>query len=767
MSTSFNSPRLAAAGLSFAAIIACPAGAETPQPAAAGQPAEAPTLQEIVVTAQRREERLQDVPISITALTQDALQSRQITDVKSLAAAVPNVTFAQTPQDPTDISISMRGLFLQPAHIVFDPVVGVYVDGVYISRTSGANTGFVDMERVEVLRGPQGTLFGRNTIGGALNITTKRPSDHFEASALAELGDYQARNFTGVVNLPISAGLLDSRFVYQHLEHAGYGTSTITGSDLSDLKQDYARGSLLFNGTGVWNALLSADYLSVHNHSQFVKLGYVVPGSAADVLIPTANGNPADRASNYVGGDLLTNSAQFDPRIQVKVRSATATAQGAVGPVQLKSITGYRDEDANRPGDNDGTPYPIFELPTKPFEYHQFSQELQAYGKAFDDRFNWITGLYYFREHGRQGQTVAVLQPLSAAAGLNDAVVTNRSQGAYAQADYEIVPKVRLTAGVRDTKDLRQVVYLDKAIVHATGAIVCNVAPAIRDAPGLCQATPPEGDFKYWPWTAGLEYEPTPEALIYGKVSKGFRSGGFLQGGAASAVQLQPYGPESLLSDEVGTKLQMLDRRLRLNAAAFYSTYDAIQQTTFVPGPGGLPVGITANVGSARLYGGELEITALIEKLQLHGGLGYVDPKYTKGPLAATNTPFIQVSKVTWSAGAEYPFSLPTGTVRLNLDYVWQSTQHFFAPTTVSTAAVNAAATAATTQVGYGLLNARISYDLRALPLTVALWGRNLANKRYIVRAADYVTAGLGIIPQYPGDPRTYGVSLSYRFGEE
>ena len=156
----------------------------------------------------------------------------------------------------------------------------------------------------------------------------------------------------------------------------------------------------------------------------------------------------------------------------------------------------------------------------------------------------------------------------------------------------------------------------------------------------------------------------------------------------------------------------------------------------------------------------------MIDKLQLRANLGYVDPKYTKGPLAKTDTPFIQVSKITWSVGAEYPLTLASGTLRFNTDYAWQSTEHFFAPTTVSTPTVNAAATAATTQQGYGLLSARASFDLHNVPLTVALWGRHLTNNQYIVRAADYVTAGLGIVPQYPGDPRTYGVSLSYRFAK-
>jgi iron complex outermembrane receptor protein len=260
--------------------------------------------------------------------------------------------------DPTDIVIGIRGLSETIPQMVVDPAVGIYVDGVYVARSAGSNVDLIDMERVEVLRGPQGTLFGRNTIGGAFNITTNKPTDKLEGSVEVTGGDYDTRGATAVLNLPIIGNQLDARLVYQHFQHGDYEHSSVVGG-LNSLKQDYLRGSLKWQINDTWQTLLFADYVDFRGDSNFSKFAYFDPTSPLNAVIAALNGHPGDLITNYVGGNFYGNAAGINPQFFTKTYNGTATVSGDLDFMAVKSITAYRHVERDSPIDLDGTPYPL------------------------------------------------------------------------------------------------------------------------------------------------------------------------------------------------------------------------------------------------------------------------------------------------------------------------------------------------------------------------------------------------------------------------
>src|SRR5271167_4366487 len=253
----------------------------TQSPPAGGQ------LQEIVVTATRRSESQQDVPVSITAVTAQELENQQISDVTDLAKLVPGLQ-VKPALTPEEIAITIRGVSTLIPSINQDPGVGVYIDGVYNVVNAGSNTAMVDMDQVEVLKGPQGTLFGRNTIGGAINITTAKPTDSWGGYVDASTGVYGAWTTTGVFNAPILPGVLDARFVYQHAQNNGYGTNSVTGNPTNDLMQDYYRATVKVTPTDSWEVLVSAFYTGAWGFGPPTKQTYInQTASLAPGLPPT------------------------------------------------------------------------------------------------------------------------------------------------------------------------------------------------------------------------------------------------------------------------------------------------------------------------------------------------------------------------------------------------------------------------------------------------------------------------------------------------
>lgn len=730
-------------------------------------------IAEVVVTAQRREENQQTVPVSITALSQEQLKDRQVVDIGALSSVAPNMSFGPA-YDPTDVVVGIRGLSETVPQLGVDPAVGIYIDGVYYAITAGANHAFIDMERVEVLRGPQGTLFGRNTIGGALNITTHKPTDRLEGSIEAEAGNYDTRNITGILNVPFSSMVSGIRLVYQRSEHSGYAHDTYLNTDLNNAYNDYFRGTVKIEPADNWEILLSGDYSKFRSDSAFQKFAYYdnnpalppqavgATGAFLDTFIPTMNGKPADLLSNYAGGSFYSNSAGVNPKTRLDQHSLTATISGEISEgVNLKSITGYNKIDRHEGSDTDGTPYAVLDIIDAPLNVRQVSEELQLFGDALDNSLQWIGGIYYSKLDGRQGDVTNLFggTPIGFQNNLSQED-SNRSSGGFLQATYAIVPKVRVTLGARYAHDTREAENFDHVNTLDGTYIACGMS---MSSPAATQADchlSGKASFSYVPWTAGIDYQVTDDALLYFKLSKGFRSGGFQQIAPAPPAppvsELPSFDPENVKSAEIGEKIELFEHHLRLNAAAFYSIYDSIQQSFNIVTNNG-PISVTQNVGKARFQGGEIEATGLIEKLTINASAGLVEAKFTDGP--NEGLPVTNVSRVTGSLNMSYPFSFDLGTLTANVGYNWRSKLYFFEPIKG-----NDLQSDAVSQDAFGLLDARLKFDMAAMPVSIALWGRNLSDKEYKARSTDFISGGLPYVAYIPGTPRTFGASIKYDF---
>lgn len=747
---------------------------------------QANTVNDIVVTAQRREERLQDVPIAVTALSGEQLDQNQIDDIASIQYSTPSFTLSPHPGDPTSTGIGLRGLVQSDSLLTLDPAVGVYVDGVYLARSAGGNLNMVDMERVEVLRGPQGTLFGRNTTGGALNLTSHAPTDEFGGYARVSLGDYDQRTFVGVLNIPVIPGEFDARIAYQHTEHSGYGYNAFLDRELADDNTDFVRASAVVRPNDTWTFNFVGDYTNRDSNEQMTRLAHVNPTGTQNLIplvcsatapnppIPPAQapflaslcpfGQVGDTLANYLDGDFHTNYSDNPGRLEVEAWGVSGTITGDFDWGTLRSISAFRTVSRNSGGDLDGTPYVLLgQTPPVPqrMEQEQFSQEVQLFGTAFGDRLDWIVGVYYFQESGFDDSTNSALWPLNLAYTFVRGDVENTSSAVYAQFSYELFPDFTITAGARYTEDQRSLITRNRSVNQLTGVVTCQITNALLDNPpfnpadpSTCVATLPEQSFSYTPFTIGADWRLNEQALVYLKFSRGFRAGGFSLRGGTTTGAFAPFFPEQVESLEAGVKLDLLDRRLRFNAAVYQADYTDIQQSVITAGPTG-PSTEVRNVGEGEITGGEVEVTALVGNLTLIGTLGIVDAEYTAGP--NVGAPFARTPEMTYSFAADYPIHLGDMTLNLHADYSWRDEAFFGGSTAIIPQMFEPA---------YGLWNAMATLDIND-NLTFAVWGKNLTDEEYHLSRLDLVSAGLGIITGFQGEPRTVGATLTYRFGAQ
>ncbi len=711
-----------------------------------------PGLEEVVVTARRVEERLQNVPVSASAFSTLELERRQIDNVSALQYAAPNLTVTPFPGTQTRANIAMRGQVEPELFPTLDPAVGVYLDGVYIARSAGANLDLIDMERVEVLRGPQGTLFGRNTIGGAINLVPTRPSGVFAGAVTAGVGDYDRRDVSAFVNIPLLGDEYVLRLTAAHREHSGYGRNTLFGRDLNADDRDFARIQLRLEPSDRWEVDLAFDVTRVNAARNLLTLVAAYPPNTS---VPAARGNPSDSLDNYEHPLERNVPANRIGDADAEVGGASAAITIDFSQITLKTISAYRYLDSSdHDADLDGTPYDLFTVLQRHERQHQFSQELQLYGDALGQRLGWISGLYYFEENDTFSQRIGAVAPitLNEVVNLPRGTVDNDSMAAYAQITYAITPKLRLTVGARYNEDGRQLTSRNARVVN--GIETCTLAPDVRDRPDECRATLPDRQFDYVPYTIGIDFSPVDTALLYAKVSSGKRAGGYNMRGTTE-TDFGTFEPEEVTAYEVGTRADLLSQRLRINLSLYRSLFTDIQLLERVPVPGSvLPLPMTENGGKARIDGGELEVTTLLGTVRVSGALGITNPQYTKlNPRVfdvTLDSRFLQTPNTTASIAVDVPFWIGFGEVNLHADYSWRDDVMFrYDPRSLAR------------QDAYGLLNAMLTAQFDQTRFEFALWARNLTDKRYLIRATDSVS----LVTAMPGDPRTYGVSLTYRFG--
>lgn len=756
-----------------ASSLALVAGLAIPMAAAAQaapQTDQGAQLEEVVVTAQRREENLQNVPVSVTALSNAQIERAQITTIQGLQAIAPSLTNFYSRGDKTSLSLSLRGVPSNNLGVIADSTVGVYMNGVYLARQSGQGLGLMDMERVEILSGPQGTLFGRNTIGGALNLTTKRPTNAFEGEITAGIGNYDTRQVRAILNLPLVEDKVAVRLLWDHDEHSGYNFNPVLNKDWDWRNTDYLRGTLKIN-IDDWESVTTIDYVDSNASNAGLRLRAADLSAPPNLQIPvTRLSGGTDNVLNYIGGKFHRVYTTLDEEQPLEVWGVSHVLRHKFGDVNFTSISGFRELRVSTPADQIGLPYFLSRQPNFGERQQQWSQEIQLDGSLLDGKLDFVTGAIWFEENGRD--FTRPTDAVSYVTGLpstttNDAdfAAKNRSIGAFVQATYHATDKLNLTGGVRYTQDKRTVEWHNRSLFFPSLAFrACTFPPAALGYPTdpvNCTTGPVSKKFDYVPWTIIVDYQATDDVMVYGKISEGFRSGGYPPGIAALPGFFNAFDPEKLRTYEAGVKSTLFDRRVRLNLAVYKSDYHDIQLQSL---QGGLPT--ISNFGDGRIWGGEGDLTIRLGDVQLRSTAAYTDAKFVSGPYFdgvpgqnIARTPYLFTPKWTFNQSVDYTVPVSgVGNVNLHADYAYRS-KIFFAVLNPGTPALWPFMSVP----GYGLFNASVELELENTPVTFKVWGRNLADKEYFTTTSD-ASGRSRSTSGFIGDPRTYGATVSYKF---
>jgi iron complex outermembrane receptor protein len=671
----------------------------------------------ILVTARKREEPLQEVPISMTVLDAGDLAEKGINNFRELEHSVPNLMISgvDTSYNP---EVSLRGISSDARNIGFESGLSMYVDGAYTGRPSSFNVDTLDIERIEVLRGPQGTLFGKNTTAGAINIVTRRPAFEPEVSAEIQYGNFDAWRFRGSVSGPIGGDKFAGRVGFFRRKRDGFQHNRFDGKDLYNDDAWGGRAELLVRPADDFDLLLSADYLGENYRPNVNEL---IAGSFG------ATGTP--RVVDI-------NAPVFQDR---DVYGLAATATFDLGPASLTSITAFRGARAEFLSDDDASPQPFL---TSNFEddQDQFSQELRlaSDGRA---RLEYVFGLFYYQQDvdTRRLTPLTNLLPFPITVSLNGSVDTE-SYAAFGQLEYEAFPRFIVTAGARYTYERK---ILDMAL---NGSPIFGIATlAIQGQKHV------DKDFSP---TFGVAYRVSRPLNLYAKVAKGFKAGGFNADYVPNA-QVE-FDPETVVNYEAGAKWVGPGGKIRANLAIFHMDYNDLQVITFSQFSGF----VISNAAQARIRGAELDASVgPFAGFSLDGGLGYLDAKFTSFKNAGgagvdfDGNALANAPRWTGNVGAQYAHRFGKGSrLFVRGDYAFRA-GYFYDPDNERRIR------------GYGLLGGRLGVELGDGRLILELWAKNLTGKLYVNALGTPVLGSiLGQSGINYGAPRTYGVRLATRF---
>jgi iron complex outermembrane recepter protein len=745
-------------------------------------------LGDIVVTARRISENLQDVPVAVTAFSGETLQQQGVKTVRDVALLTPGLYIQPNPSASSAPIITIRGQVQADVVATVDPSVGTYVDGLYWARAYGANSDLLDVQSVQTLKGPQGTLFGRNTTGGAFLVQTNDPTfNGFSGLVSATYGRFNERAATGVINLPIVDDRVALRVAGSVRKRDGFYRNAPDGVRYGNVDRYTVRAKLLLKPTDNLSFLLSGELFQQDEQVQPFYLSYAAPVSFQG---PVPVSGLATLAYGIgVGVDPVTAKARLDAftaqngssdtsninsrnEVFAKAQTLTGTATLDTFFGAVKLIGGYRKVQARSPIDVDGTPQTI--LSTGPITGRRYQQELQQYsgefqvtGSTVNDAVDFAAGVLYFYEDGMDGsQSVALgaLNPNNP--NISDGFVKNESFGMYGQATWHVTDRLSVTGGLRYSIDDKAITLRNRAFSAAAGAFVCTLTGA-APAPG-CEISRSD-EFDGVSYTAIVDYKFSDDMLGYVKTARGFRSGGQnLRASGLSGIAFQPFQPEVATTYEAGLKSEFFDRRVRLNLAGYYTTTTNIQRATNVVAPGGgTVVNIIGNAGKQRVYGGEIELTAQVTpEFQVGGSIAVTKPKYLEyfdGIRDRRNSRFAYTPEFTATASAVYTRDLGQVGLLLRADYAHISSVDFEAANDPSLSD-NQAFVNGTRSPARNIVNARAALKFGDGAYEVAIFGSNLLNDRSPVNGV-YLGAPLSYTLASRGEPRTFGLTGTFKFG--
>ncbi len=737
----------------------------------------------IIVTARRREERLQDVPISVTAISGEALERQGVLELTQVAQTVPNITLEVSRGTNTTLTAFIRGVGQQDPVAGFEAGVGVYVDDVYLNRPQAAVLDVYDVERIEVLRGPQGTLYGRNTIGGAIKYVTAELPDETSVSIRGTLGNYDQADLIVTASTPITDSLKIGASGAR-LSRGGFGDNLNLGTENYNKDVWAARGTIEFDNGPVF-VRLSGDY--VKDNSEARQGSRLIPGL-------------------FSGAPVLDNV--FDTRAGLNVVDQEVEAYGGAlnvaielsDTLTLKSITGYREDSSTTPIDFDSLPAADLDVPAI-YENDQFSQEVQLLYEG--DRLSGVVGFYYLDANAFTAFDVALFTvgDLISLPGLNAQTlgdVDTETYSFFGDFTFELTDTISVSVGGRYTNDKRTSRVLRTTFIGGFSDLFIPNSPAIPIA--VTSDFLGSETFEDFNPRASISWQPDANHNIYFTYSQGFKGGGFDPRGQTSAApdldgdgdidfddqfEFLRFAPETVDSFELGWKASLLDNRLNISLAAFLGQYDNVQ----IPGSVGLDtngdgtndsfIGITSNAASADVNGFEFEGSALVgrdfagdgSRLLVNWSLGYLDAEFNTfidafGNDVADQRVFQNTPEITAHMGFNLGIPAGNGIVDfIGLASLRSDASQFETPN------------AFLDQDGFVLVDASLVYSDDDGRFSIGAHAKNLFDKEYIVAGYNFVAGGFppgtpftptlgleGTLTGFYGDPRRFYVTAEINF---
>ncbi len=702
---------------------------------------QARALEEVVVTAQKKAEDLQDVAIAVTSYSGDDLLNFGVSGTQALQVTTPGLVFSNTGALSQPF---LRGVGTRLALSGLEPSIAVYVDDRYNSRTTSAMFDFADIERVEVLKGPQGTLYGRNSTGGAIRIITKDVGDEFEGKITAGAGNFGYFNVNGSVNIPISE-TFGARISALTKQRDGYvdNLSDLGPSELDDQDYSAVRAKLRWDMSETATARLSVDYHDRDDTSGRDQIDLSPPGLATGIALGGISGQDADEVATAVG-NLADDSNAFSAQLRFDI---------GMGSVDFASITTYYDFEQNWGIDADGTSTAVVDVPQQQEDAEEISQEFQLLSNN-DGKFNWIVGANYFSSEINYDGILDVGLPVTLSQSA--VFVDTEAWAVFGQATLDLTDRWSVTLGGRWSTEEKEA--------------QANISPLADVTIGA--ASLPFADDESWnEFTPKLTVEYNADSyLLYATLARGFKSGGFNH----PPVGNTPLDPEILDMLEFGFKGDLANDRVRLNAALFFYDYADLQVTRAADGQAALLT--TENAADAEVFGLDVDFTWLAgESLTVLGGFSILDSEYkefdtvarvfnsvlTGDPTAfgtgnrffdAAGESLLRAPEFSAFLSAEYVVQARGGSVPMILSYSYKGSYDFdFVDDPLSSEL---------TQDAYSVFNARVSYVPDSEKWSVAVWGNNLGDEEYF---DDKVANASGLRGSY-APPRTYGVDVSFNF---
>lgn len=720
-------------------------------------------LEEVIVTARKREESVQDIPVTVASIDSELLKVQGVQRTEDLVNKLPNFIF-QTSTINSASNVSVRGVGVAVRNAGFNAGVSFYVDGIYQGRPLNFNQELVDMERVELAFGPQGTLFGRNTIGGVVNFVTRKPGPNYSGWAELEIGDRDDRIVRGAVNIPLVEGQVFARISGSVVNRDGYQFNLHDGRDYGETDRQSVRLHVLgdFDRTQV---LFSANWQDGDERAP----GFEYQESA--IALGGGFTNTFDQVPKIHDINIDTPQHQEFDRKGTSVRIDHAFANG----LNLTSITAHMESNSDEIADSDGDAIDILRSDIANSETQKlFSQEVRI-ESAQDRPVRWSAGGYYLHDDVSNDRSFEFPPPFVALGPLGalhvfvsgQSTLETDSYAAFGNVAWDLTDNFTLEGGLRYTYEDMSSTFDQQELLLTLGGPSTPLAQQVfgPDATGLLIANAPpiaesrDDDAVTGTFTA--TYRLDNDKMIYGRYSHGFKSGGFnLEPLPDPVPATREFGPEELDNYELGTKTQWFDNRLLVNVTGYFQVYKDLQRIDVIPLE---PVGFTRqirNAGEVEVKGTEVQIQAIpIDGLELRAAYGYNDAEFKEFLLNTgedlSGQPLSGVPKWNASLGARYSFAIGQGQGYADLGYDLRGNRR-----------LGEDDAAAVTIDGYEVLDARLGYISRGGRWEFSLWARNLLDE-------EYITARNAGTDFYPGaaqvafaPPKAYGATLRLNFGE-